>query len=226
MSEIIEIESTIASWVEKCNKFAAEADNDIEVSKDAGENEKKKADDILEFLERKGIHKGYLHCTFESFTPQNGDDVKALKYVKRLAENPVKTFLMLGNTANGKTHLAISAVRESRYGFYTNSKKMLMDYRSVFQGEYGTEKDKLKYYTDFVLLAIDEVDRISATQAERDFLFLVIEERQARKKATILISNKTMSEFAVWVADSALLRRLTSDVVLTFNKSVYKEAVK
>lgn len=204
----------------KCEELASIYSVEEEKQKEI--SEKEKAEFIKRRLEIKGIYEGYSHCTFKNFIAEEEIDSEVLECLYKLRTNPVDTILFLGNTGNGKTHLAISAVRNTQNSFYTNSKKMLIDYRSVFQGENGSEQQKLDKYVSFNLLVIDELDRISATDAERDFLFLIIEERQARKKATILISNKTITELTVWIADNALMRRLTSNAqIFQFNKKGY-----
>lgn len=204
----------------RCNELAELYKDDEEKAKQITEAEKAKI--IKERLEAKGIFEGHSHCTFKNFKASDENDINALNSLNRLKVNLCETILFLGNTGNGKTHLAISAVRSTQNSFYTNSKKMLIDYRSVFQEKIGSEKEKLNKYISFNLLVIDEVDRISATDAERDFLFLIIEERQARRKATILISNKSLLELTVWIADNALMRRLTSNAqIFQFNKKGY-----
>lgn len=209
----------LSYFQKKCNELANIAGDE---RKRTQITEYEKAQIVKKSLESKGVYEGYSHCTLKNFIANEKIDAEVLDCLYKLKNDTSSTILFLGETGNGKTHLAIASVINIQNSFYTNSKKMLIDYRSVFQGDNGSERQKLDKYISFNLLVIDEIDRISATQAERDFLFLIIEERQARKKATILISNKTILELGEWIADSALMRRLTDTAkIFKFKKKAY-----
>lgn len=209
----------LTDFQKRCAKLANE-----EESVRLPEKSKKKEKDIKKILVSKGIYEGYFHCGFSNFISYSSSDKEAVKKLQSLQQDCKGTILLLGRTGNGKTHLAIATVKSVPNSFYTSSKKMLIDYRGIFQGEGGSEQRKLEKYISYNLLVIDEVDRISLTPAEKDFLFLVIEERQARGKATIIISNKTLHDLSKWAADEAFMRRLASGNQFIFDNPIYNKS--
>lgn len=136
------------------------------------------------------IEPGFAVATLESFRAVKAAQKRALATVKRLIRGELKSLLILGPNGTGKTHLAVSAVREMHgqvWSMYEITTRIRATYtpRAV-----ETELDVVNHLSRLPLLAIDEIGRTRGSEAEANWLSYVVDKRYSRGLPLVLISNK------------------------------------
>lgn len=142
-----------------------------------------------------GISKRNLYKTFDDYICQNEGQTKAKTECQKFVENfpSEKSLIMVGGVGTGKTLLA-SAMIESLIDNYRCEIVKLIDIIREIKDTWrkdseSTERNILKWYIGLDLLIIDEVGSQFGSDAEKLFIFDIIDGRYQEMKQTILISN-------------------------------------
>lgn len=188
-----------------CQKCREEMDRIIEKEeqKRIEEEAKKKRDREErpeEILKACGIGKQYLSCSFDTF--QGGNGIKAImqEYVK----NP-GTIVLHGSTGSGKTHLAVSVLREFVKKFKANNRydaifitapELLLKIRGVFGSNNGVdcEEDLVDKYSTVPFLILDDIGAEKSTEWSITTLYLIIDRRNREMLPTIYTTNLSGTE--------------------------------
>lgn len=147
-----------------------------------------------------------------SFQPSlNKDEINDLMTL-RFIENK-ENIIFVGSPGTGKTHLATAIGIEAalhRYGVHFVTCQKLMEDLSQAYEENRLEK-RLKQYTGYKVLIIDEIGYITMSIHQANLFFQLISRRYERK-STILTTNKNLSKWAEVFVDpiitNAILDRL------------------
>jgi DNA replication protein DnaC len=108
--------------------------------------------------------------------------------MREFAENPGdKKIVMLGENGNGKTHLAVGALKMIGGLIYTAYEIGLI-LRESYYGAIN-QYNFLQTLCGTPLLVIDEVEKVSDTQAKQNWLSHVIGKRYNKMLPVILIAN-------------------------------------
>lgn len=203
-------------------------------------------------LQKIGCPTRYLSASFENYKVYNEKQKKCFESIKNLQD---KWLCMAGETGTGKTHLAISILRERiRKDFTTTIEKHTgHEIRSWEGTNQYHEKFPLNYiYTtakhiidkmlaaDFQekpeileelsnagILIIDEIGRSIDTKYFQDFIFEILNNRYNEYRQTILISNLSKEELFGKYFDEAVARRISEmGEVINFDWDFYKGGVK
>lgn len=140
-----------------------------------------------EWLERVGVKKNYFDVTLENYKPQNGSQEEALSKAYEVLNGKLKKLVLLGSNGVGKTHLAVALVKRMN-GRIISAYEMFAIYRSCFSGA-ASEIDILHRFSNYPLLVIDEFGRTKGSEAEDNFLSVVIDNRHSSGLPTIILSN-------------------------------------
>lgn len=176
---------------------------------------------VIAGMENSGLGKLLDSQSFDSFSlrfysgkdevlmKHNADKLRA--FAQGFSTNTSESFLLLGGTGLGKTHLSTSVARVVLEKGYHVIYRTAQDVMSVFerqrfgegrQGD-GTEKDLF----EADLLIIDDLGTEVVTQYTVAWLYDVINSRINNKKSTILSTNLTQEELRSRYAD-----RITSRI--------------
>ncbi len=149
-------------------------------------------------LSRAGIPPRYEACSFENFNPLT-ERLHAAKTVamKFAEEFPLVEFglLIMGGCGVGKTHLAVSVLRElicTReadglfYDFRDLLKKIQNSYNSVSQ---ASEMQILEPVLECQVLVLDDLGAERPTEWVRDTIAYIINSRYNRKLTTLITTN-------------------------------------
>ena len=106
-----------------------------------------------------------------------------------------------GNPGTGKTHLACAigsdAVRAGKSVLFTSLGRAFRSVAATWRRDGAeTEADALARFIELDLLIIDEVGEGTGSDAEKRFLFQVINERYENRRSTFLITNQSVKELA------------------------------
>jgi DNA replication protein DnaC len=167
----------------ECPKCAEEET----IRRERAEAEKKKREEIERFIDM-GIDEKYWPETLNTFNAYTHELEKHLETVRKFSENPEdKKLVMLGENGNGKTHLAIGALKIIGGLIYTAYEIGLI----LRESYYGTinQYEFLQKLCKTPLLVIDEVEKVSETQAKQNWLSHIIGKRYNKMLPVIFIAN-------------------------------------
>lgn len=178
-----------------------------------------------------GIFGKMQNYTFNNYQVNTEEQEKFVKDCQNVLidifKGKFRFVCLLGKYGVGKTHLAISMLRQTcgKVKKYYNNLKELPIYYSV---RYGLSDEFCKQYNEcrsfsskisqksfiedlshYDLLCIDEIGRSDKGQDEQEFLFKLLDARYVLKKSTILISNYNLEDFKKCLG-GALSDRLNS----------------
>jgi DNA replication protein DnaC len=155
--------------------------------REKAEAEKEKREEIERFIGM-GIDEKYWPETLGTFNAYTPELEKHLETVRKFSENPDdKKLVMLGENGNGKTHLAIGALKVIGGLIYTAYEIGLI----LRESYYGTinQYEFLQKLCKTPLLVIDEVEKVSETQAKQNWLSHIIGKRYNKMLPVIFIAN-------------------------------------
>lgn len=168
--------------------FCPQCETEKEIESLAREYEKNERERIYK-LERMNIEPMYYDSSLETFIASTSEQERAKKAVARLIETRSGKLVMLGSHGTGKTHLAVSAVREMDgkiFSMYEISTRIRATYSTHGEDEIGVVGELSR----LPMLAIDEIGRTKGSDAETNWLSYIIDKRHVRGLPLILISNK------------------------------------
>ncbi|HNT33958.1 MAG TPA: ATP-binding protein [bacterium] len=134
--------------------------------------------------------------TFENPTPEHEKDLKwAREYVKNYSSTNKRGVLFIGHPGVGKTHLAISILRElilkGYTGLFFNMNDLLQEIRATFdENSSATEFDILERLLGVDVLVLDDVgaqERISGFVLDR--FYTLVNGRYQANKTLIVTTN-------------------------------------
>ena len=206
----------MAEWAER-EKLEAEA------------AAKKKAKDDLE---DKGIRKRFYSTTFDTFeakTPEQKhahDRCRAFVAEKEANAETGKALFLLGRPGTGKNHLAVSIVREwGGDAIIKKASEIIRDVRSTY-GTGQSEQRALSRLAAYDLLVINEVGIQFGTEAEKNLLFEILDERYESMRPTVFISNLNLQGVKDFVGARVIDRMMQCGEVLNFTWESYREGEK
>lgn len=186
---------------DNCSKCAEEAEAEYQ-RKEAEERQKLVTKRMEASLLNAGVSKRNLWKKFDSFIVENDKQKEALNHCREIADDVIngrvaKNTFMIGSVGTGKTHLAASIIHD-----LVKSKSVrcirLIDLMRKLKDSWRrdsdyTETEAINYYANLDLLIIDEVGIQFGSDAEKMFMFDIINGRYENMKPTILISNLNLS---------------------------------
>jgi DNA replication protein DnaC len=173
-----------------------------------------------------GISKRNHFKTFDDFINDTKETSNQLEVCKTYAESVQNGFsgnlIMIGKVGTGKTLLA-SAIIESLSFKYScrliKFSEIMRNIRASYQKDAGfTDDDVIKAYSSSKLLVIDEMGVQGGTDAERQAIFEIIDNRYQQMLPTVIISNLDMEGLKA-VMGERVVDRLREDggKLLAFN---------
>lgn len=123
-----------------------------------------------------------------------------------------KIWALIGTRGNGKTQLAVEAMRtwtsKGRSARYATAVEMFVDIKATYRKD-STESEAhvIARYRKPRLLVIDEMSKRAETDWENTILFEILNKRYGDKTDTILIANLAPADFAKNI-DLSIARRL------------------
>ena len=205
-------------------QYSAERDAEI------AEMERKRAErEKIERYKRQSP-KRYWNEKLETYNAKPESQIKA----KMAAQDFIKavdcgifcSLIFIGKVGTGKTHLALSIIRECG-GLYRLSSNIVEELRRAksFTAK-ESEAEILDNYGSARLLVIDEIGRGVAGAEEQYMLYQIINERYNRRKPTILISNQTKKDFLNYIGIAAADRLTESAQVVEFTWQSYRAVIR
>ena len=137
---------------------------------------------------------------------------KSLKMLSELlsSEDGV-TIGLVGGRGSGKTQLAVELMkertRELHSAYFTTATEFFIAVKSTYDREsQANEETVLRRFASYSLLVVDEVGKRGGSEWENNLLFEMLNRRYNGLKDTILIDNRTKSEFIATIGPSLASR--------------------
>lgn len=181
------------------------------------DEERRRAAIASERMRLAGITPRFQGVTFDGYDAQTPEQQRVLR-ICRAYSDPAKqkiimskgvSLIMIGLPGTGKNHLATCIVRAYIDGGYSariiRLGEMVREIRSTYAGE-GNERGAYDRFTKYDLLVVNEVGVQSGTEAERNVIFEIFDNRYESMKPTIVISNQDLEGLKRFLGDRVVDR--------------------
>lgn len=199
-----DIDSALNTLMKSLNPATDEEIKDYEEKLKLEESRKKKDKLESHYLLSSGVPERYHKESFETFQAYNEALRDILITVRNYAENPGNRILILsGGNGCGKTHLACGIIRETG-GYYLSAQRLLMEAESAMS--FKAKESKIEYLDRLAgasMLVLDEVARGYGTERQAELVQYLLDERYARNKPLVLVTNLNKADFVTWIGKSA-----------------------
>lgn len=177
----------------KCCEEEAEAWK----KKRAEENEKERqaqinAKERRERIDRcisANISPAFYFAELADYVPKTKAQEEAKKAVQNLIETERGKIIMLGSNGAGKTMLASIACQHLGGKIYTMYEISAMIRQSYTQKAEKSELEIVNELADLPFLVIDEIGRVTSSEAVQNWFSFILDKRHAFCKPTIIIGN-------------------------------------
>jgi DNA replication protein DnaC len=182
------------------------------------------------------IEPRFYESSFDNFNAYNSELRAHLDTCRRFVKNHDGKLVMLGENGNGKTHLAISVLKEIG-GVIYRSYEIGLKLRQSYSGEIK-EWEVFDELCSVPLLVIDEVEKIKDSEAKQQWVSYVIGKRYDRMLPIIFIGNchskKDCREpqkpcyhcIEYHLEDDVLSRIIEDGIIMVFNSGDYREKIR
>jgi DNA replication protein DnaC len=144
-------------------------------------------------MKNMNVGKGNLNIDFSTFSAYTPELKRHLEAAQEFARNRNgKKLVMLGGNGTGKTHLAISILRQTGGLIYTT-----YEIGVNLRASYNKKNGEWKVFNELCetpLLAIDEIGRTKGGDFEINWISHVINKRHENLLPVILISNRHLMD--------------------------------
>ena len=178
-----------------------------------------------------GISTLYRDSSFDNFKCDEEDLKNIVERAKSYAKDPFGFLLLQGGCGTGKTHLAVSILRETPLSFnYASHLNLIQEYRNFHYNRPNTDTEEEEDYgylslsaggyvkgpkkperyeilQDSSLLCVDDFGWVKHSQDEALTTFEILDYRIQKLLPTILVTNNTTEELKK-IIDPRLLDRI------------------
>lgn len=161
-----------------------------------------------EMLERSGLSVFLKSRTFDSFKAITSEQ-KAVKQQCKECVARNKSAIISGQIGSGKTHLAIAMLLEyAKQGKYIKYANYLELVRNLSQNAMDKEYyyKLINSYKNIGVLAIDDLFKGATSEAQKRYIYEIVDYRYNTQKITITTTEKSIDE--LFEVDEAVASRL------------------
>ncbi len=188
----------VASW---CIKSQVSDENLEYITSFLSEVRNKKQAIAIESIRRLSRLPKHDEKTFDTFdtSQTTADGIEVLKSLKTLAFIEAgKNVILVGNTGNGKTHIAEAignkCCDERMTVYFIKGNELKNKIATALK--IGSTAKLLKNLSHYVCLIIDEIGHDTFNEAETKVLFQIVDAFSSKEKSSIVVTtNKDLSEW-------------------------------
>ena len=151
---------------------------------------------------------GFELLTFTTFEAYDANTLEIKDKARIYLKNPKHSFLLLGESGRGKTHLAMAIANNllaKKHGVLVF--KYRDEIRKMQSAINTPEFEKMMYrFRNCEYLVIDELFKSKPSESELKIMYEIIDHRAAKGKSMIITSEKTLND--LMDIDEALLGRI------------------
>jgi DNA replication protein DnaC len=184
------------------------------------------------------IGERYYKVAFDNFNAYNDELKRHLETCRAFTENPDGKLVMIGTNGSGKTHLAVSVLKELGGVIYT-AFEIGVNLRQSY--DYNSDTKEHEVYDELCsvpLLVIDEVEKIKDSESKQNWMSYVIGKRYNRMLPLIIIANchtqkdcpeqkKPCPHCLEYHLESDVISRITEDgYIMKFGSGDYRKIIR
>ncbi len=167
-------------------------------------------------LERCRVPKRYDRASVLHFEPRNSEEIAArigiIRWMEDLAAGKGLTKLIFGAHGTGKTYLGCGVVLDSVAALRSALYVTAADYTGMIRESYRDDSPEPESfirarYASTSILVMDEIGREVSSEAEKRYLFQLVNDRYNAMLPTLFITNLSLKEFGVFMGE-AIMERL------------------
>jgi len=145
-------------------------------------------------LKQSGVPDNLLHATFDNYTVKTNGEKLNLERAKEFAAVQMGFIVMTGNAGNGKSHLAVAALRVAGCrGRVLTQNSLIYELRKRYHDNHADNIVERCMKTRFLIL--DDVEESSGGRDEFPALSGVLTYRHDHKLPSVLTSNLKLADF-------------------------------
>ncbi len=198
--------------------------------------EEKRREEAIKKWRSMNIDERYYNAAFDTFNAYNDELRGHLATCRAFAENPDGKLVMLGTNGSGKTHLAVSVLKEVGGVIYT-AFEIGVNLRQSYNGD-TKEHEVYDELCSVPLLVIDEVEKIKDSESKQNWMSHVIGKRYNRMLPLIIIANchtqkdctehkKPCPRCLEYHLESDVISRITEDGhIMKFGSEDYRKKIR
>jgi DNA replication protein DnaC len=145
------------------------------------------------WLKSCGVPEVVLHGSFATFRAESPEDRQNISETKRFVGKARGFLIMTGNLGDGKSLLAVAAMREFHGGLFITHNNLLMDLRRGYN--HPKAVDIIERCQRAVILVVDDFGLSMGGSDELPMLQSIFDHRYGEKKPTVITSNLTLEGF-------------------------------
>ena len=187
-----------------------------------------KIENIEKHLDVAGIPSKYRNATFESFNV-NDFNRKVYDFCKKytLQKKFDVGLFLFGPCGVGKTHLAISVIREmllnNRNVFFISTPDLLFQLRKTFSTNVmTTDEEQLRKYLSYSFLVLDDLGTEKWSEWVQQTLDHIVYQRDAHAMPAIITSNLALHEIRSRYGDRVASRIIGMSHILKLTGADYR----
>lgn len=182
---------------------------------------------IVTAIEEAQIPPLYRSYTFESYKVVDGMTMNLSYQCKQILAGHAQNLVLTGKTDTGKSHLLVAtlieAIRQGKSVRYTTEVDMLAEIKESFH-LYGSDRRAMQMFSDYDVLAIDEIGKAKNTEYNISALFTIIDKRRVNLKATLYAGNMELQDLKEYFTDPMVRRIRESGAFLSVGESDWRRA--
>ena len=144
-------------------------------------------------LARAGVPPLFQRCSFASFNADTPELRDNLATVKKFAAAPTGFLVLLGSVGNGKTHLAVSVLRQFGCGRYVRHLQIVEELRASYHQPRSADDEEEEgiadRYSVAPLLVLDELGVATGGNDAETLLHGILDHRVTHFLPTVLCAN-------------------------------------
>ncbi len=180
----------------------------------------------------------YRHVSFESFSAATEQLAENLAKAREFSRAPAGFLFMLGNVGTGKTHLALSCLREHGKGLYSRHGQIIQELRDSYgkpgnghsgmSAKFAAERWGIRDHRDRCrhdsLIVLDELGIAPGGNDAETLLYEILDHRLTQYLPTILCANIAPKDFeSVFGSRIADRFRMAQAGILSFTGKSFRE---
>lgn len=182
---------------------------------------------ISNAIEHAKIPPLYRTYTFDAYKVVDGATMNLSYQCKQLLTGHPQNLVLTGKTDTGKSHLLVAtlieAICQGRNVRYTTEVDMLAEIKEAFH-LYGSDRKAIQMFSDYEVLAIDEIGKAKETEYNVSALFTIIDKRRVNLKATLYAGNMELEDLKAYFTDPMVRRIKESGAFVSVGKSDWRNA--
>jgi len=184
-------------------------------------------------LEKSGIGKLHINCSFKNYIIQHTGHKKALLLSKNYARkfNTINSnFIFLGKSGTGKSHLAIAIgnylILKGKNIFIITISNLMLNIKKSFNNtnKNFTEEKIINHLSTVDLLILDEIGIQTESKYEKIIIHQIVTRRTSERKPIGILSNLNYQEIQKVLGTHIMNKiKLKNSLCLNFFWNSYKE---